>query len=113
MKHHSQRSKRPPSRTLAPRILAALTAGAVTLGALPYAYADPIVASSVTSDMVTEDGVAGSIDGSSATITVGRTGDGDTPRLQRATPRNGASPTGHTSSRPYRLRTSTSQTERR
>ena len=86
MKHHSQRSKRPPSRTLAPRILAALAAGAVTLGALPYAYADPIVASSVTSDMVTEDGVAGSIDGSSATITVGRTGDGDTPRLQRATP---------------------------
>ncbi|WP_314666169.1 autotransporter outer membrane beta-barrel domain-containing protein [uncultured Selenomonas sp.] len=86
MKHHSQRSKRPPSRTLAPRIIAALTAGAVTLGALPYAYADPIVASSVTSDMVTEDGVAGSIDGSSATITVGRTGDGDTPRLQRATP---------------------------
>ena len=86
MKHHSQRSKRPPSRILAPRILAALTAGAVTLGALPYAYADPIVASSVTSDMVTEDGVAGSIDGSSATITVGRTGDGDTPRLQRATP---------------------------
>ena len=53
MKHHSQRSKRPPSRTLAPRILAALTAGAVTLGALPYAYADPIVASSVTSDMGT------------------------------------------------------------
>ena len=86
MKQHAQRSKRPPSRTLAPRILAALTAGAVTLGALPYAYADPIVASSVTSDMVTEDGVAGSIDGSSATITVGRTGDGDTPRLQRATP---------------------------
>ena len=33
MEHHSQRSKRPPSRTLAPRILAALTAGAVTLGA--------------------------------------------------------------------------------
>ena len=86
MKQHAQRSKRPPSRTLAPRILAALTAGAVTLGALPYAYADPIVASSVTSDMVTEDGVAGSIDGSSATITVGRTGGGDTPRLQRATP---------------------------
>ncbi|WP_315437234.1 autotransporter outer membrane beta-barrel domain-containing protein [uncultured Selenomonas sp.] len=81
MKHHSQRSKRPPSRTLAPRILAALTAGAVTLGALPYAYADPIVVSSVTSDMVTEDGVAGSIDGSSATITVGRTGDGDTPNI--------------------------------
>ena len=81
MKHHSQRSKRPPSRTLAPRILAALTAGAVTLGALPYAYADPIVASSVTSDMVAEDGVAGSIDGSSATITVGRTGDGDTPNI--------------------------------
>lgn len=51
-----------------------------------YAYADPIVASSVTSDMVTEDGLVGSIDGSSATITVGRTGDGDTPRLQRATP---------------------------
>ena len=81
MKQHSQRSKRPPLRTLAPRILAALAAGAVTLGALPYAYADPIVASSVTSDMVTEDGVAGSIDGSSATITVGRTGGGDTPNI--------------------------------
>lgn len=81
MKHHSQRSKRPPSRTLAPRILAALTAGAVTLGALPYAYADPIVASSVTSDMVAEDGVMGSMDGSSATITVGTTGDGDTPNI--------------------------------
>ena len=81
MKQHAQRSKRPPSRTLAPRILAALTAGAVTLGALPYAYADPIVASSVTSDMVTEDGVMGSMDGSSATITVGRTGDGDTPNI--------------------------------
>ena len=81
MKQHAQRSKRPPSRTLAPRILAALTAGAVTLGALPYAYADPIVASSVTSDMVAEDGVMGSMDGSSATITVGRTGDGDTPNI--------------------------------
>ena len=81
MKQHAQRSKRPPSRTLAPRILAALTAGAVTLGVLPSAYADPIVASSVTSDMVTEDGVAGSIDGSSATITVGRTGGGDTPNI--------------------------------
>ena len=81
MKNHSQRSKRPPSRTLAPRILAALTAGAVTLGALPYAYADPIVASSVTSDMVAEDGVMGSMDGSSATITAGRTGYGTTPRI--------------------------------
>ena len=81
MKQHAQRSKRPPSRTLAPRILAALTAGAVTLGALPSAYADPIVASSVTSDMVAEDGVMGSMDGSSATITVGRTGDGDTPNI--------------------------------
>ena len=81
MKQHAQRSKRPPSRTLAPRILAALTAGAVTLGALPYAYADPIVASSVTSDTVAEDGVMGSMDGSSATITVGRTGDGDTPNI--------------------------------
>ena len=81
MKQHAQRSKRPPSRILAPRILAALAAGAVTLGALPYAYADPIVASSVTSDMVAEDGVMGSMDGSSATITVGRTGDGDTPNI--------------------------------
>ena len=81
MKQHAQRSKRPPSRTLAPRILAALTAGAVTLGALPYAYADPIVASSVTSDTVTADGVAGSIDGSSATITVGRTGGGETSNI--------------------------------
>ena len=87
MKHHSQRSKRPPSRTLAPRILAALTAGAVTLGALPYAYADDVddvVISSVTEDMIfprVNTDVVGSLDGSSATITIGRTGYGTTPRI--------------------------------
>ena len=87
MKHHSQRSKRPPSRTLAPRILAALTAGAVTLGALPYAYADDVddvVISSVTEDLIfprVNADVVGSLDGSSATITIGRTGYGTTPRI--------------------------------
>ena len=81
MKHHSQRSKRPPSRTLAPRILAALTAGAVTLGALPCAYAANkfIVTSSVTEDTEVEYGVVGNIDGAPATITVGRVGYGGTP----------------------------------
>ena len=87
MKQHAQRSKRPPSRTLAPRILAALTAGAVTLGALPYAYADDVddvVISSVTEDMIfprVNTDVVGSLDGSSATITIGRTGYGTTPRI--------------------------------
>ena len=87
MKQHAQRSKRPPSRTLAPRILAALTAGAVTLGALPYAYADDVddvVISSVTEDMIfprVNADVVGSLDGSSATITIGRTGYGTTPRI--------------------------------
>ena len=81
MKHHSQRSKRPPSRTLAPRILAALTAGAVTLGALPCAYAanNFIVTSSVTEDTEVQYGVVGNIDGAPATITVGREGYGGPP----------------------------------
>ena len=87
MKHHSQRSKRPPSRTLAPRILTALAAGAVTLGALPSAYADDVddvVISSVTEDLIfprVNADVVGNLDGSSATITIGRTGYGTTPRI--------------------------------
>ena len=81
MKHHSQRSKRPPSRTLAPLILAALTAGAVTLGVLPCAYAanNFIVTSSVTEDTEVQYGVVGNIDGAPATITVGREGYGGPP----------------------------------
>ena len=83
MKHHSQRSKRPPSRTLAPRILAALTAGAVTLGVLPCAYAanNFIVTSSVTEDTEVQYGVVGDIDGAPATITVGREGGGASPEI--------------------------------
>ncbi|WP_315453184.1 hypothetical protein [uncultured Selenomonas sp.] len=87
MKHHSQRSKRPPSRTLAPRILTALAAGAVPLGALPSAYTDDVddvVISSVTEDLIfprVNADVVGSLDGSSATITIGRTGYGTTPRI--------------------------------
>ena len=81
MKQHAQRSKRPPSRTLAPRILAALTAGVVTLGVLPCAYAanNFIVTSSVTEDTEVQYGVVGNIDGAPATITVGREGYGGTP----------------------------------
>ena len=71
----------PPRGTLVPRILAALTAGAVTLGALPYASADPIVTPTVTADAVAPDGVAGSIDGSAATITVGTEGGGAIPKI--------------------------------
>ena len=69
----------PPPRTLVPCILAALTAGAVTLGALPAAYAAPIVRSTVTEEIVAPEGVAGSIDGSAATITVGTEGGGVMP----------------------------------
>ena len=81
MKHHSQRSKRPPSRTLAPRILAALAAGAFTLGGMPYALADPTVMSTVTTDTLANDGVAGSTDGTAATITVGTAGGGASPEV--------------------------------
>lgn len=73
-----------PSRRLVPRILAALAAGAVTLGALPCAYADPIVRSTVTEDIDAPDGVAGSIDGSDSTITVGTEGGGTSPRIKRS-----------------------------
>lgn len=68
-----------PSRRLVPRILAALAAGAVTFGALPCAYADIIVRPSVTTDLDAQDGVAGSIDGSAGTITVGTEGGGAAP----------------------------------
>ena len=104
MKHHSQRSKRPPSRTLAPRILAALTAGAVTLGVLPCAYAanNFIVTSSVTEDIEVQYGVVGNIDGAPATITVGREGYGGTPSSIRrtATERlwSGGMPSAHSAS---------------
>ena len=71
-----------PSRRLVPCILAALTAGTVTLGALPCAYADPIVRSSVTEDIDAPDGVAGSIDGSAAAITIGTEGGGTSPMIK-------------------------------
>ncbi|BEU86572.1 autotransporter domain-containing protein [Selenomonas sp. TAMA-11512] len=72
----------PPPRTLVPRILAVLTAGAVTLGAYPCAHADPIVRSSVTEDIDAPEGVAGSIDGSAATITIGTEGGGTSPEIK-------------------------------
>ena len=73
----------PPPRTLVPRILAALAAGVVTLGALPCAYAaPPMVRSAVTEDMDLPDGVAGSINGSDATITVGTESGGTSPVLR-------------------------------
>ena len=71
-----------PSRRLVPCILAALTAGSVTLGALPWAYAAPIVRSVVTEDIDVPDGVAGSIDGSAATITIGTEGGGTSPEIK-------------------------------
>ena len=71
-----------PSRRLVPCILAALTAGTVTLGALPCAYAAPIVRSAVTEDIDAPEGVAGSIDGSDATITVGTEGGGTSPEIK-------------------------------
>ena len=82
MKHHSQRSKRPPSRTLAPRILAAPAAGAFTLGGMPYGFAtNPDVMSTITTDTLANDGVAGSTDGTAATITVGTEGGGASPEI--------------------------------
>ena len=71
----------PPPRTLVPRILAALAAGAFTLGAQPYVIAAPDQMTSVTEDVVTSEGVAGSIDGTAATITVGTKGGGGTPQI--------------------------------
>ena len=72
-----------PSRRLVPCILAALTASAVTLGALPSADAapPPVVRSAVTEDITAPDGIAGSIDGSAATITVGREGGSTSPQI--------------------------------
>ena len=57
-------------------------AGTVTFGALPCAHADPIVRSSVTEDIDVPDGVAGSIDGSAATITIGTEGGGTSPEIK-------------------------------
>ena len=76
----SQRSV-PPPRTLVPRILAALTAGAVTLGALPYAYAESVT--HITEN--TNGSVAGSTDGTSATIIVGTKGGGEVPHIGKDT----------------------------
>ena len=76
----SQRSV-PPPRTLVPRILAALTAGAVTLGALPYAYAESVT--HITEN--TNGSVAGSKDGTSATIIVGTEGGGEVPHIGKDT----------------------------
>lgn len=70
-----------PPRTFVPRVLAALAVGAVTIGEIPYACADPIATSAVTEDTVALAGVAGSIDGSAATITVGTAGGGATPHI--------------------------------
>lgn len=71
-----------PSRRLVPCILAALTASTVTLGALPCADAAPIVRSAVTEDIDAPDGVAGSIDGSAATITIGTEGGDTSPMIK-------------------------------
>ena len=82
MKHHSQRSKRPPSRTLAPRILAALTAGAFTLGGMPHGFAaDHDVVSTVTTDILANDGVASITDSTASTITVGTEGGEESPEI--------------------------------
>ena len=79
-----------PSRRLVPCILAALTASTVTLGALPCADAAPIVRSAVTEDIDAPEGVAGSIDGSDATITVGTEGGGTSPKIKRNSSSYGA-----------------------
>ena len=81
MKPPSPRDNPPPSRTRAPRSLAALTAGAFTLGGMPYALAGPTVMSTVTTDTVASEGVAGSTDGTAATITVGTDGGGASPEI--------------------------------
>ena len=52
-RHHTHKSK-----SLTPRILAALAAGAFTLGGMPHALADPTVMSTVTTDTVASEGVA-------------------------------------------------------
>lgn len=84
-----------PSRRLVPCILAALAAGVVTLGALPCAYAAPIVCSAVTEDIdLSDDGVAGSNDGSHATITVGTEGGGTSPVLTNNGRRRGGDVSG-------------------
>ena len=60
------------------------------LGALPCADAAPIVRSAVTEDIDAPEGVAGSIDGSDATITVGTEGGGTSPRIKRSSSRYGS-----------------------
>ena len=57
-------------------------AGTVTFGALPCADAAPIVRSTVTEDIDAPEGVAGSIDGSAATITIGTEGGGTSPMIK-------------------------------
>ena len=81
MKRQRYHKKAPLSRKLVPRILAALAAGAFTLGGMPYALADPTVMSTVTTDTVSSEGVAGSTDGTAATITVGTDGGGASPEI--------------------------------
>ena len=81
MKRQRYHEKAPLSRKLTPRILAALAAGAFTLGGMPYALADPMVSSTVTTDTVASQGVAGSTDGTAATITVGTNGGGASPKI--------------------------------
>lgn len=63
-----------------PRILAALAAGTFTLGGLPYVSAAPVV--TVTEDKPSA--VAGSTDGSPATLIVGTEGGGETPVIGSA-----------------------------
>ncbi|MFC2316327.1 MAG: autotransporter domain-containing protein, partial [Selenomonas massiliensis] len=76
-RHHTHKSK-----SLAPRILAALAAGAFTLGGMPHGFAaPPDVMSTVTTDTLANDGVAGSTDGTAATITVGTGGGGASPEI--------------------------------
>ena len=75
-RHHTHKSK-----SLTPRILAALAAGAFTITSMPHALADPTVMSTVTTDTLANDGVAGSTDGTAATITVGTEGGGASPEI--------------------------------
>ena len=81
MKHRFSRRELSPSRTLVPRILAALAAGAFTLGAQPYVIAAPPV---VVVTMNQVGSVVGSWNGSTVTLIVGTKGGGATPRIGSA-----------------------------
>jgi len=48
---------------------------------MPHAFADPTVMSTVTTNTVSSEGVAGSTNGTTATITVGTTGGGASPEI--------------------------------